>query len=60
MSLALFYMAVGIYDTHSFEWPYLLKFLCTKIVRKFDFLVKIVAFLISTYVFKFLKKLMLS
>ena len=28
--LTLIYMAVGLYDTHSFEWPFLLKFLYTK------------------------------
>ena len=25
--VALIYLAVGLYDTHSFEWPFLLKFL---------------------------------
>ena len=30
--LTLIYMTVGRYDAHSFEWPFLLKFLCTKIV----------------------------
>ena len=34
------YMAVGLYDTHSFEWPFLLKFLYTKIVKQFVFLVQ--------------------
>ena len=34
----LIYVAVGLYDAHSFEWPYLLKFLCTKIVKQFVFL----------------------
>ena len=37
--LALIYMAGGLNDTHSFEWPFLLKFLCTKIVKQFVFLV---------------------
>ena len=36
---SLIYMAVGLYDTYSFEWPFLLKFLCTKIVKQFVFLV---------------------
>ena len=29
-----------IYDTHGFEWTFLLKFLCTKIVQQFVFLVQ--------------------
>ena len=43
--LTLLYMAVGLYDTHSFEWPFLLKFLCTKIVRQFVFLVQSIVFM---------------
>ena len=35
----LIYVAVGLYDTHSFEWAYLLKFLCTQIVKQFVILV---------------------
>ena len=26
-----------VYDTHSFEWPFLLKLLCTQIVKQFEF-----------------------
>ena len=33
-----------VYDTHSFEWPFLLKFLCTKIVKQFVFLVQSIVF----------------
>ena len=40
LRLTLIYMAVGLYDTHSFEWPFLLKFLCTKLVEQFVFLVQ--------------------
>ena len=36
----LIFVAVVLYDTHSFEWPFLLKFLCTKIVKLFVFLVQ--------------------
>ena len=33
MSLTVFYVAVGLCDTHSFEWPYLPNFLCTKTLK---------------------------
>ena len=59
-TLTLIYMAVGLYDTHSFEWPFLLKFLCTKIVKQFVFLVQSIVFILytvqCTYVFKFMKQ----
>ena len=42
--LTLFYVAVGLYDTHSLEWPFLLKFLCTKIVKQCVFLVQSIVF----------------
>ena len=38
--LTLIYVAVGLYDAHSFEWPFLIKFLWTKIVKQFVFLVQ--------------------
>ena len=41
----LIYMAVGLYGTHSFEWPFLLKFLCTKIVKQSVFLVQSIVFI---------------
>ena len=44
-------MAVGLYDTLSFEWPFLLKFQCTKIVKQFVFLVQSVVFN-NTYAFQ--------
>ena len=31
--------------THSFEWPFLLKFLGTKIVKQFVFLVQSIVFI---------------
>ena len=41
------YVAVGLNDTHSFEWPFPLKFLCTgtKIVTQFVFQVQSVVFI---------------
>ena len=36
--LTLLYMAVGLYNTHSFEWPFLLKFLVQSIVFIYMFL----------------------
>ena len=43
--LTLIYTAVGLFDSdsHIFEWPYLLKFLCTKIVKQFVFLVQVLS-----------------
>ena len=53
----LFYVALGLYDTHSFEWPFLLKFPCTKIVKPFVFLVQSNVFQHRwVYVFKFMKQ----
>ena len=43
-TLTLIYMVVGLYATHSFEWPFLLKFLYTKIVKQFVFIVQRVVF----------------
>ena len=34
-----------VYHNHSFEWPFLLKFLCTKIVSQCVFLVQSIVFL---------------
>ena len=39
--LTFIYMAVGLYDTHRFEWP----FLCTKVVKQFVFLVQSIVFI---------------
>ena len=36
--LSLIYVAVGLYDTHSFEWPFFQKLLCTNIVKQLVFL----------------------
>ena len=38
-----------IYDTHGFEWTFLLKFLCTKIVQQFVFLVQSIVLVIYFY-----------
>ena len=42
--LTLIYVAVGLFDTHCFEWPYLLKFLCTKVVKQLVFIVQSIVF----------------
>ena len=50
-NLILIYVAVGlqyeymILTSHSFEWNFLLKFLCTKLVKQFVFLVQSVVFI---------------
>ena len=51
----LIYMAVGLYDTYSFEWSFLQMFLCKKIVKQFVVIVQNVVF-IHSYVFKFIKQ----
>ena len=43
--LTLIYMAAGLHDTHSFEWPFFFKFLCTKIVKQFLFLSQSIVFI---------------
>ena len=43
--LILIYMAVGLYDSHRFEWRFLLVFHCTKIVKQFLFLAQSIVFI---------------
>ena len=43
--LTLIYAAVGLKDTHSFEWCFLQKFLSRTIVKKIVFLVQSIGFL---------------
>ena len=54
LTLIYSYVAVGLYDTHNFEWSFFLKFLCTKIVKQFVFLVS--SHCLSTYAFIFMKQ----
>ena len=42
--LTLIYAAVGLYDTHSLNGFFLLKFLIAKIVKQFVFLVQSIVF----------------
>ena len=44
--LTLIYAAVGLNDTHCFEWFFLQKFLSRKIVKKLVFLVQSIVFLV--------------
>ena len=44
-TLTLIYAAVGLTDTHCFEWCFLQKFLSRKIVKQFVFLVQSIVFL---------------
>ena len=43
--ITLIYVAVGLKDTHCFEWCFLQKFLSRKIVKQFVFLVQSIVFL---------------
>ena len=43
--LTLIYAAVGLKNTHSFEWCFLQKFLSRTIVKKIVFLVQSIGFL---------------
>ena len=45
IALTLIYAAVGLNDTHCFEWCFLQKFLSRKIVKQFVFLVQSIVFL---------------
>ena len=44
ISTILIYVTLELYDTHSFEWPYLLRLIWTKIVKQFVFLVQCIVF----------------
>ena len=50
----LIYLAVGLYDTHSFEWLFLLKSLCTK--NSETICITSPKYCLSTYAFKFMKQ----
>ena len=45
LGLTLIYTAVGLKDTHCFEWYFFQKFLSKKIVKQFIFLAQSIVFL---------------